>query len=94
MALYRVLEEAVPVEELRPGDTLILSGGRRVSFERVDEFDGACFVRWYRPADRGEPGHKGRAWNRNESITASMDGRYLGSMALMHYGENVRVDRA
>lgn len=93
MTLFRVLQESVPVEQLREGDMLILPSARRVTVERVDEFDDGLVVRWWRPADRGEPGHRGREWNRPEVLTDAMDGRYLGSTLLMQRGDLLEVDR-
>ncbi len=89
--LFVVRTEHVPLEQLREGDLLILPGGRRVSVECVDEFDEGFVVRWWRPAQIGEPGHKGRDWNR--PLSDGMDGRYLGSTLTVQAGHLFEVDR-
>lgn len=91
--LYLVREELVPVEELRAGDRLILPTGLRVIFERVDEYeDRVLIVRWWRRAERGEPGHRGGKQHA-DAIGHEWDGRYLGSLVLQRRGDLVRVDR-
>ncbi len=92
--LFLVRSEPVPVEELRKGDRLILPNGRRVNFERVDTYDdGATLIaRWWRPAERGEPGHPG---GKNLVGVADdvHDGRYLGSLVAVPPGHCWMVDR-
>jgi hypothetical protein len=39
----------VPVEQMTPGQVVVLPRGRRVKVERVDLFDGLFVVRWTRP---------------------------------------------
>jgi len=87
MTLALVREELVPVEQLRPGENVILPMGVRVTVERVDEYDGVFVVRWWRLAERGEPG-----W-RTQGPDA-LDGRYLGSLIGVPAGHCWRVDRA
>lgn len=71
-----------PVEQLGPGDTLVLPSGREVTVERVDHYDEAgdmpaqYVVRWWRKADRGEPGYRHDA---SVIVGGVPDGRYLGS---------------
>lgn len=90
--VFLVREERVPLERLRPGDRIILPTGRRVVFERLDEYDDGFVVRWWRPAERGEPGHRGGK-NHVDAVHDEHDGRCLGSLMLMGAGETVRVDR-
>lgn len=92
MSLYLVVEELVPVEELRPGDRLILPLGQRVTVERVDRYDGGFVVRWWRLAEHGEPGHRG-AKHHVDRVNDEWDGRYLGSTILVPPGRCWRVDR-
>jgi hypothetical protein len=63
-----------------------------VTVEAVDDFDDGFIVRWWRLAERGEPGHKGRDWNR--PLSDAMDGRLLGSTLLVQAGHVFEVDRA
>ena len=92
-ALYLVRELSVPVEALRGGETLILPSSRRVIVESVDTFDDGTFVvRWWRRADRGEPGHRGGK-HHGDHVGADADGRYLGSLLPMRRAETVRVAR-
>lgn len=91
--LYLLREEHVPVEELRAGDRLILPSGTRVNFERVDESDEGLVVRWWRRAERGEPGHPGGKQHA-DAVSDEWNGRYYGSLRLMQRGETVKVDRA
>lgn len=92
MSLYIVREESVPLNELRPGDRLILPGGRRVNFERLDEYDSGFVVRWWRPADRGEPGYRTRGRFERPALDEH-DGRVLGSFVTLPAGSRVLVDR-
>lgn len=91
MVLALVREEFVRVEELRPKDVVVLPSSRRVTVERVDEYDGSFFVRWWRSAERGEPGHRGG--KNHEEVRDASDGRYLGSIGPMRRGETVTVHR-
>jgi hypothetical protein len=91
--LFIVRTEWVPLEQLEEGDLLILPSGMRVTVERVDEFDDGFVVRWWRVAAIGEPGHKGRQWNRPEAFSDAMDGRYLGSTLTVPAGTPFEVDR-
>lgn len=91
--LFVVRREHVPVEQLVAGDVIVLPSTRRVTVEHVDEYDGFFIARWWRPAERGEPGHKGREWNRPEALSDAMDGRYLGSTMLLPAGHLIEVDR-
>jgi len=76
--LYVVRSQPVPVDELEPGMRLLLPGGREVTVERVDVYDDVGFVvRWFRPAERGEPGIPRRD---AETWMDAYDGRYLGSL--------------
>lgn len=92
MTLALVREENVPVDELRPGDRIILPTGARVTFERTDTYDDSIVVvRWWRPAQHGEPGSRGGRTLRDE-LAEGCDGRYLGSLLPMLPDETVRVD--
>ena len=93
MTLHLVREEHVPIEKLRAGDRLILPGGRRVIFERLDDYDDCLVVRWWRRAEHGEAGHRGGK-NHAEAIGDEWDGKYLGSLRPMRRGDTVRVERA
>jgi hypothetical protein len=90
--LYLVREENVPVEELQPGDKLLLARGRVVIVERVDEYDGGFVVRWWRRAEQGEPGHKGLKPN-SDKFQSANDGRYLGSLIMVPRGHCWKVKR-
>jgi hypothetical protein len=91
--LFLVREEAVPVEQLQAGDRLILPNQRRVTVERVDFFHDVGFiVRWWRPADHGEPGHPGGK-DKIANGRDAFDGRYLGSTVPAPAGHCWRVDR-
>ena len=68
----------VRVDELQAGDVLVLPSGRRVTVEGVDDYDGDFVVRWWRPAERGEPGYKPRVGSRG--LGGGLDGRYLGAL--------------
>jgi hypothetical protein len=90
--LVLVREESVRVDELRPGDLIILQSGTRVEFERLDEYDEGVVPRWWRTAARGEPGHPGGK-DKRFMTNGEYDGRYLGSLVLMQPSDTVRVDR-
>lgn len=97
-ALFLVRHEPVPVEEIRPNDVLVLPNQRRVTVESVDVYgedgDGEVFVvRWWRPADRGEPGHRGGR-NHAEAIRDEWDGRYRGSCMGVPRGHCWNLDRS
>jgi hypothetical protein len=92
VTLYVVRTEDVPVTQLRDGDRLILPNGRRVTVERVDEFDDGFVVRWWRPADRGEPGHPGGK-DKITQVADAFDGRYLGSTLTVPRSHCFMVDR-
>lgn len=79
-------ELLVAVEDLEPGSTLILPKGQRVTVERVDEYDDQFVVRWYRRAQRGEPG-----FARPDDELAG-DGRYFGSLVPVPVGHEWTVD--
>lgn len=81
------------MEQLRPGDRVVLQFGRRVTVERVDRYDDRFVVRWWRDAERGEPGHPGGK-NRVDDVNGAFDGRYFGSMMPVEAGYCWRVDRA
>ncbi len=89
LALVRT--EDVPVEDLRPGDSVILPNGRRVTVEYVESFDDGAtlLVRWWRPAERDEPGHPGA-----KEKAEGLDGRLLGSLIAVPPGHCWTVDRA
>lgn len=90
--LFVVRTEHVPIEQLREGDRLILPGGRRVEFERLDEYDDGFVVRWWRIAERGEPGHPG--WkNHVTAVADEYNGRFYGSFPAEPAGSTVLVDR-
>jgi len=91
-ALYVLREEQVPIEELRPGDRIVLPSGQRVTFDRLDEYDDGYVVRWWRRAEHGEPGHRGGK-RHTEAIGDEWDGKYLSSLRLMRLGETMKVDR-
>ena len=90
--LYLVREEAVPVEQLRAGDRLKLPSGVLVTVERVDEYDDGFVVRWWRPAERGEPGHRGA---RQHAIACDdeWNGCYYGSTVAFPARHCLAVDR-
>lgn len=90
--LYLLKEELVPIEQLRPGDRIILPTGQRVIFDRVDEYEDGFIVRWWRRAEHGEPGHRGGK-RHEDAISDEWDGKYLGSLRLMQRGETVKVAR-
>lgn len=92
MTVFLVREEAVPAGELRRGDRLILPSGRRVTVDRVDEFDDGLIVRWWRPAERGEPGFRGGKQHA-DAVSDEWDGRYLGSTLPVLASHVFRVDR-
>lgn len=76
----------VPVEDIEPGSTLVLTNGQHVTVEGVDVYDGRHVVRWYRRALRGEPGYP-----RVDDELAG-DGRYLGSLHPVPAGHQWTVD--
>lgn len=78
-----MIAEVVPVERIGQGDVLVLPWGGEINVERVDTYGPEIFVRWWRPADRGEPGHKQHGG----------DGRYLGSLKPLRAGDGVLVRR-
>jgi hypothetical protein len=92
MVLALVREEAVPVEQIRPKDVIVLPRKRRVTVERVDEYDNGFVVRWSRLAEHGEPGHRGGKTIAEKDRDAA-SGRYLGSLKLLQRGETVTVTR-
>jgi len=92
VTLALVREEHVPIEELRPGDRIILPTGQRVTFERIDEYDDGLVVRWWRRAERGDPGNRGGKQHA-DAIANEWDGKYLGSLRPMQRGDTVKVDR-
>lgn len=79
-------ELLVPVEDLEPGSTLVLPQGQRVTVERVDQYDETYVVRWYRRAQRGEPGFA------RPGDELAGDGRYLGSLHPVPAGHEWTVD--
>lgn len=79
-------ELLVAVEDLEPGSTLVLPKGQRVTVERVDTYDDRFVVRWYRRAQRGEPG-----FARTDDELAG-DGRYLGSLHPVSAGHEWTVE--
>lgn len=90
MTLYLVRSEPVPVEQLQPGDRVILPSGRIVTVERVDTYDDGLVVRWWRPAEQGEPGRGHSAFGDDE---LRMDGRYYGSLMTVPAGHCWQVER-
>lgn len=78
----------VAVQDLRPGDRLLLPTGARVVVEAVGTAaDGLVVVRWWRHAGRGEPGFRHHAETGDHC-----DGRYLGSLTARPPGSTVEVD--
>jgi hypothetical protein len=80
--LYVVRSQQIPVEQLAPGQRIILPNGREVTIERVEEHERdddtvEYIVRWWRPAERGEPGYPRHG---AEPCGDEYDGRYLGSL--------------
>jgi hypothetical protein len=89
--LFVVRSEPIPVEEIRPGMILILPSQRRVTVERVDVYDdGLHVVRWYRRAERGEPGFDN---GHGDTVNDERDGRYLGSCTAVPKGHRWTVER-
>lgn len=83
----------VPVEQLRSGDVIELPNGRPVTVERVDEYEAGrwLIVRWWRLAERGEPGFRPIIVHVGER---GIDGgRYLGSLAPCVRGSLVTLVR-
>lgn len=93
MTLALVREETVRLDELRPGDRIILPRGGRVTFYAATGYeDGTVVAHWWRPALHGEPGSRGgRALD--DALADACDGRYLGSLMPMLPDDTVRVDR-
>jgi hypothetical protein len=78
-----VIAEVLPVERVAQGDVVVLPGGREVNVEAVVAYDHGLVVRWWRDAERGEPGDRTRGGN----------GRYLGSLKPLQPGDGVLVRR-
>jgi hypothetical protein len=89
----RVVDAAVgtrsaAVETIRAGDRLVLPAGRRVTVEAVVERDGLYTVRWFRPAERGDPGFRDPDRPRGDHN----DGRYLGSLIYVPAGATWEIE--
>jgi hypothetical protein len=89
VAAVPVAPRLVAVEAIRPGDRVVLPSGTRVAVEAVTaNDDGTVTVRWWRDAQRGEPGFRNPDRERGDHN----DGRYLGSLIAVPPGHHWRVE--
>lgn len=79
----------VTAARVRSGDVLVLPNGREVTVDEVETFDDLLVIRWWRPAEAGEPGYPSRRGA--PTFGKAQDGRYLMSFRPLRPTDLVEV---